>query len=216
MSSRGHNKGDQTPREASAPDVSSDSTIQVLDRAQRGDREALQVLIERAAPAVRRWARGRLPAYARAGADTEDVVQDAVLRILKSIKHVQHRTVGGPQAYLRKSVVNRIRDLIRASKRRGVAVELGEDLPDAMPLPLETAILREGLDRFLVALQGVKPADRQVLIWRLELGYSVDEIAARLGKSKAAAGMTVTRAVARLAKELDVAMPPQRPARTRS
>ena len=63
----------------------------------------------------------------------------------------------------------------------------------------------EQLDRFLEALQRLRPADRQVIVWRVELGYSVDEIAARLGKSTAAAGMSVTRAMARLAKELDLA-----------
>jgi DNA-directed RNA polymerase specialized sigma24 family protein len=54
----------------------------------------------------------------------------------------------------------------------------------------------------LEALQGLSPADRQVIIWRIELGYSVGEIAERLGKSKAAAGMTVSRAVQRLTRIL--------------
>ena len=181
-----------------------DSTVEILARAQRGDRSAALILIERAAPAVRRWARGRLPSSARNDADTEDVVQDAVLRTLKGIKNFQHRTVGGLQAYLRKSVINRIRDLIRSSARRGVAQELGDDLHDSTPSPLEAAILREKLERFLDALQRLKPADRQMIVWRVELGYTVDEIATRLGKSKAAAGMSVTRAMARLAKELNL------------
>jgi RNA polymerase sigma-70 factor (ECF subfamily) len=178
------------------------STLEVLARAQRGDRSAALVLIERAAPAVRRWARGRVPHFARNDADTEDVVQDAVLRTLKSIQRFQHRTVGGLQAYLRQSVMNRIRDLVRASGRRGTVQDLGDDVPDSLPSPLEAAIMHEDLDRFLAALQRLKPADRQVVVWRLELGYSVDEIALKLGKSKAAAGMTVTRAVARLAKAI--------------
>jgi DNA-directed RNA polymerase specialized sigma24 family protein len=43
-----------------------------------------------------------------------------------------------------------------------------------------------------------------VIVWRLELGYTAQEIAARLGKSEAAAAMTVSRAMARLAKELNL------------
>ncbi len=185
-------------------DGSCDSTVEILARAQGGDRSAAMVLIERAAPAVRRWARGRLPESARNDADTEDVVQDAVLRTLKGITNFQHRTVGGLQAYLRTSVINRIRDLIRDRGRRGIPEEFHDDVADSMPSPLETAIMHENLDRFLTALQRLKPADRQVIVWRVELGYSVDEIAARLSKSKAAAGMTVTRAMARLGKELNV------------
>ena len=43
-------------------------------------------------------------------ADTEDVVQDVFVRTLRGVKRFQHRTVGGLQAYLRQSVVNRMRD----------------------------------------------------------------------------------------------------------
>lgn len=183
-------------------DQLSDSTLHVLERAQRGDELAAKILIERALPSVRRWARGRLPRYARSDADTEDVVQDAFLRTLRRIKRFQHRTVGGLQAYLRQAVVNRVRDLIRGSRRRGTADADDSEPRDWKPSPLEAAIMREQLDAFLEALRRLRPADRQVIVWRIELGYTADEIATKLGKSKAAAGMTVTRAMARLAKEM--------------
>jgi RNA polymerase sigma factor (sigma-70 family) len=191
--------------ESSTNSESSISTVHILERAQRGDRAALHALIDRAMPPVRRWARGRLPQYARQDANTEDVVQDAVLGTIKNIKRLRRVTLGGVQAYLRQSVVNRIRDLIRGKKRRGIVIELDENLPDNRLSPLEAAIRRERHDRFLDALRRLSPTDRQVIVWRLELGYSVEEIAPRLGKSNAAAGMTVTRAVARLATQLDLA-----------
>jgi RNA polymerase sigma-70 factor (ECF subfamily) len=185
-------------------DPLSDSTLDVLERAQEGDEMAAKILIERALPPVRRWAHGRLPRYARSDADTEDVVQDAFLRTLRRIKRFQHRTVGGLQAYLRQAVVNRVRDLIRGSKRHGITVGLEPEPHDWMPSPLEAAIMHQQLDRFLEALRRLRPADRQVIVWRIELGYTAEEIAIRLGKSKAAAGMTVTRAMTRLAKELNL------------
>ena len=191
-------------------DSLSDSTLHVLERAQGGDESAAKILIERALPPVRRWAHGRLPRYARGDGDTEDIVQDVFLRTLRRLKRFQHRTVGGLQAYLRQAVVNRVRDLIRGSKRRGTVVGLDPEPHDWMPSPLEAAIMRQQLDRFLEALRRLRPADRQVIVWRIELGYTAEEIATRLGKSKAAAGMTVTRAMTRLAKELnlDAAAPP--------
>jgi RNA polymerase sigma-70 factor (ECF subfamily) len=185
-------------------DQVSDSTLHILQRAQGGDLSAARVLVERALPTVRRWARGRLPRYARSDADTEDIVQDAFLRTLKRIKGFQHRTVGGLQAYLRQAVVNRVRDLIRGSKRRGPAIRVETEPCDWKPSPLEAAIMGEHLDRFLAALRKLRPADRQVIVWRIELGYTAEEIATRLGKSNAAAGMTVTRAMTRLAKELQL------------
>lgn len=184
-----------------------DSTLDVLHRAQQGDERAANVLIERSLPSVRRWAHGRLPHYARSHGDTEDIVQDVFLRTLRRIKKFQHRTVGGLQAYLRQAVVNRIRDLIRGSMRRGIDVPLDLEARDWTPSPLEAAIMREQLDRFLEALRQLRPADRQVIVWRIELGYTTDEIATKLGKSKAAAGMTVTRAMTRLAKEMRIGAP---------
>jgi RNA polymerase sigma-70 factor, ECF subfamily len=176
-----------------------DSTLHVLERAKSGDQSAARILIERALPPLRRWTRGRLPRYARAGLDTEDVVQDAIVKTLKRQPKFTHRTVEGLRAYLRTAVVNRIRDLIRGSQRHGTAVEVDEDLVGGDASPLEQAILRERLDAFLAALQRLRPADRQAIVWRVELGYSMEEIARRLGKSEPAAAMTVSRALARLA-----------------
>jgi RNA polymerase sigma factor (sigma-70 family) len=185
-----------------------DSTIRVLERARAGDRSAAIVLLERATPSVREWARGRIPQSVRNDADTEDVVQDAVLRTIRRITSFQHRTVGGMHAYLRASVINRIRDLVRASGRRGAVETLTDDVRSPMPSALEVAITHETFDRFLDALQHLRPADRQLIVWRLQLGYSVDEIATKLGKSKAAAGMSVTRATVRLGEELKLAARP--------
>lgn len=182
--------------------LSSDSTLHVLKRAQGGDEAAARDLMERAMPSVRRWARGRLPTYARGAADTEDIVQDVFLRTLKNLKQFRHHTVGALHAYLRQSVINRIRDVIRGTRRRAVELDSDAEAPDWRPSPLERAILRERVEHFLDALTRLRPVDRQVVVWRLELGYTPQEIADRLGKSEAAAAMAVSRAMARLAKEL--------------
>lgn len=199
---------DSPPPGAPPPDHSSDSTLYVLERAQQGDESAAMVLLERALPPVKRWAHGRLPGFARGDANTEDLVQDALLRTLRGLQRFQHRTVGGLQAYLRQAVLNRIRDLIRGARRHGVAPDVVAEPRDWKPSPLEAAIMGQQLERFLAALGQLRPSDRQLIIWRIELGYTTEEIAARLGKSKAAAGMSVTRALARLAKELNLDPPP--------
>jgi RNA polymerase sigma factor (sigma-70 family) len=109
---------------------------------------------------------------------------------------------------LRRAVVNRIRDLIRGSNRVGLEPLADVEPRDWKPSPLEAAIMRQQLDGFLAALQRLKPADRQVIVWRIELGYTAEEIAAKLGKSTAAAGMTISRATARLAKEMRLVLDP--------
>lgn len=187
---------------------SGESTLLVLERAKQGDRAAAQTLIERAIPAVKRWARGRVPRHVRAEANTEDVLQDAVVNTLRLVSVAKLRSVSGLQFYLRRSVVNRIRDLIRRTRRRGVPLEPVVEPHDRGPSPLETAIRAERLERFLEGLQRVTPADRQLVVWRIELGYSVAEIAARLGKSIPATGMRVTRALQRLTAAISDSMPP--------
>jgi RNA polymerase sigma-70 factor (ECF subfamily) len=198
--------GDTDGNDATTRAESWDSTIQVLERARAGDRSAARILLERALPPLRRWARGRIPSSGRGPADTEDVIQDAVVQTLKRIDTFEHRNVGALQAFLREVVMNRIRDIARRVQRRGAPLEPSEDLADGEPSPLERAIMRQKMDRFIDALQHLRPADRQAIIWRVELGYSYEEIASRLGKpSTAAARMAVKRALERLASEMGVA-----------
>jgi RNA polymerase sigma factor (sigma-70 family) len=190
-----------------------DSTLDVLDRARRGDTLAARVLIERTLGPLRRWARGRLPFYARAGANTDDVVQDAVLRALGHLDTFEHRTVGGLQAYLRESVRNRIRDEVRRVSRRGVGEELPESLRDGSHSPLEQLILKESSERYVAALRTLRPEDRLAIIYRLEHRHPFDEIARKLGKSSPdAARMAVTRSVRKLAEALGVVAPVRRSA----
>jgi RNA polymerase sigma-70 factor (ECF subfamily) len=201
--------GDDVPERAgSAPAGETDrwdSTFQILVRARTGDRSAARRLIERALPSLRRWTHGRIPPYGRGGEDTDDIVQDAVLQMLRRIETFEHRTVGAVQAYLRETVINRIRDIVRRVKRRGAPLEPPEDLVGDAPSPLELAIMGERFERFVEALQRLRPRDRQAIVWRVELGYSYEEIGRRLGKSNAAAArMTVSRALARLADEMKI------------
>ncbi len=188
---------------ATDDDTQFDSTLDVLERARKGDGSAARILIERTVGPLRRWARGRLPYYARAGANTEDVVQDAVLRALARVDHFEHRSVDGMQKYLRESVRNRIRDEVRRVTRRGVGEELPDSLHDNSYTPLEELILKERSERYLAALRTLKPNDRMAIIFRLEQQLSFEEIAAKLGKSSPdAARMTVTRAVKRLGEAI--------------
>jgi RNA polymerase sigma factor (sigma-70 family) len=194
-------------RKPAEPDADTefDSTLDVLERARGGDGAAARVLIERTVGPLRRWARGRLPYYARAGANTEDVVQDAVLRALARVDHFEHRSVDGMQKYLRESVRNRIRDEVRRVTRRGIGEELPESLHASGYSPLEELILKERSERYLAALRTLKPNDRMAIIFRLEHHHSFEEIARKLGKATPdAARMAVTRAVKRLADAIGI------------
>jgi RNA polymerase sigma-70 factor (ECF subfamily) len=174
-------------------------TLELLQQFRRGDTRARDLLVERSLPQLRKWARGRLPRWARSLADTQDLVQDAVMRALPKLESFDARHPGALQAYLRQAVQNRIYDEVRKVSTRGSGEEPPEEMPDSTPSPLEQAIGRQGFERYEHALQALKPADRDAIIGRFELQQSYEELAIALGRSNAnAARMAVTRALARL------------------
>jgi hypothetical protein len=63
-------------------ELSTLSTLVLLNRASGGDERARNALYSRYLPRLQRWARGRLPHKARGLVDTDDLVQDTLLRTL--------------------------------------------------------------------------------------------------------------------------------------
>ncbi len=178
-------------------------TAELLRRAKAGDAGALAALAARYLPRLRRWASGRLPAYARSLADTTDVVQDTLLRAIEGLDGIEVRGPGGFQAYVRRAVMNRIRDQIRFARRRPGPEGVPEDLVDSAPSPLERAIGADVLARYEEALERLSEDERQLLHLRIELDFDYEEIAAMTGRAtRDAARMAVRRALRKLAEEM--------------
>jgi RNA polymerase sigma factor (sigma-70 family) len=136
--------------------------------------------------------------------DTQDLVQETLVRTMERLDHVEVRGSGGFQAYVRSAILNRIRDQIRWAARRSEPEGMDPDhLESADPSPLDLAIGAELLDRFERALATLSEADQQLLHLRIELDYDYDEIAVMIGRpSGEAARLAVTRALNRLAKAM--------------
>jgi RNA polymerase sigma-70 factor, ECF subfamily len=184
-------------------DVPADATYSLLERAKGGDRDALEVLFARHIPALRRWASGRLPRWVRDVADTQDLVQDSVLQVFKRVEAFEPRGNGALQAYLRQAVMNRIRNEFRSKGRRPSFEDIDEQAPADRTSPLEAAIRQEQLDRYDNALSRLSDQERDLIVARVEVGLTYEEIAEVLGKpSWNAARMATARALLRLADEL--------------
>jgi RNA polymerase sigma-70 factor (ECF subfamily) len=180
-----------------------DSTFQLIDRARQGDQEALERLFTRHLGPLQRWARGRLPKWARDLADTDDLVQDTLLRTFRRIEDFEPRRVGALQAYLRQAVLNRLRDELRRRGRRPEATDLDGLAADGSQSPLEEVIGREAVDRYERALDRLRPEEREAIIARVEMDYTYDELAQALGKpTPEAARKAAQRALVRLAEEM--------------
>jgi len=183
--------------------LSDESTMELVIRARAGDRMAVEALLQRCLPALKRWAHGRLPAAARGAIDTGDLVQDAALHALQRLDVFEPRHVGAMQGYLRQSVINRIRDEVRRITRHPAAVELPEEHPADVTSPLEAVIQTESYERYRQALGLLKPRDREMVVARVEVQWSLAEIAQRFGMRTAdAARMAVSRALRRLSSQM--------------
>jgi len=181
-----------------------DATVDLLGRARAGDGQALDRLFERHIPLLKRWASGRLPRWARQIADTSDLVQETVIATLRNLPSFEVRGDGGLQAYLRQALINRVRNEMRRALLRPPTTEIDSELVHEGASPLEAAIGRQTFDRYETALARLTEDEREAVITRLEFGLSYAEVAEALGKpSPDAARMTVVRALAKLAREME-------------
>jgi len=177
------------------------ASLELIRRAREGDQEALDALFQRYVPPLRRWAGGRLPRWARDVVDTDDMVQDVLLKTFRNIEKFEPRGTGALYAYLRQAMQRRVLDELRRAQRRPAAQELTPAERDRAASPLEEAIGREALERYEKSLKLLNDQEREAVVCRVEMGMDYGQIAETLGKpSRDAARMSVSRALVRLAK----------------
>jgi RNA polymerase sigma-70 factor (ECF subfamily) len=191
------------PTDAAGGDLSACASVDLLELARAGNRDALEVLFDRYAKPLRQWSSGRLPRWARDILDTQDLVQEALLQTFKRIELFRPEREGALQAYLRQAVMNRIRDEFRRARRRQSAGPIPEDMPAEQPSPLEEAIGAEVAQDYEAALLRLRPEERDAIIGRVEMDLTYEELAEALGRPNAnAARSAVVRAIVRLAEEM--------------
>jgi RNA polymerase sigma factor (sigma-70 family) len=173
---------------------------ELLDRARQGDDEARAELARRTFPALTRWARGKLPHYARRNlTDTDDLVQATFLRVLSTLDAFRPHHEGAFFAYLRKVALNLVRDEIRQVYRGFDNGEATTRCASKRPTPLQEAIGHELQHSYEEALDKLATRQREALVMRIEFGLSHQAIADWLGAPSAnAARMIVLRAKVRL------------------
>jgi RNA polymerase sigma-70 factor (ECF subfamily) len=192
------------PDGPSPPPTDDVPSVELIRRAREGDRQAVDILFGRYLPTLRRWATGRLPRWARDYVDTDDMIQDTLIRTFRNVQAFVPRHDGAFGAYLRQALRNRIRDEVRRAQRSPRPVEMRDDHEGRDASPLEQAIGREALERYEEALLRLTEEERELVLARIEMGLSYKALAEAMGKPTAdAARMAVGRALVRLAMEMD-------------
>jgi len=170
---------------------SDDVSSAMIERAQRGDAEALEQLLRLSYPRLRRKATRLLKDPDAA----EDAVQNTVLRLSQNIGQLI-----APAAFwswagttLRREAIQSIR---RSHRTSGTSTSIDTiELQDPAPVPEETIIARDEIARSLRRLPG---DDRRLLDMHYWNELEVKEIAATLGIAVGAVKTRLFRARNRL------------------
>lgn len=181
------------------------TTTQLIRRVYSGDAQAREALYARCLPRLRRWAHGRLPGYARDACDTNDLVQLTLLRTLDRLDAFEAAGAGSLLAYMRRILLNAVKDEIRRTRRRGPSVTLDEaEFEGDGASPVERLVGRQELACYESALARLSRRQQEALVLRIEFGMSFPEIAAETDSTPDAARMLFHRARAQLAIELQI------------
>jgi RNA polymerase sigma-70 factor (ECF subfamily) len=198
------------------PDVQPDSaqTQTLLEQVARGDREALERLLEHHRPGLCAFVAARLDVKLRARLDPSDVVQDAQLEVVRRMDDFLRRRPMPFHLWVRKTTYERLLNLRRDHRvraRRSVDREAAwpdrSSLLVARPLlrgpsPSQQAAARELAERVSRAVAGLAEADREILLMRHAEEMPYEEIACLLDIEPAAARKRYGRALIRLQKVL--------------
>lgn len=165
-------------------------------------------IVEHYVDRLERWTRARVPAHARGRSMVQAIVREAIASAAGETRSVSC-TTGTHAALLvdiRARLQRRIAGAFPSDPRPAVdpfAFAAAADSPSpSRPAP-PPSLAAELIHRYEDGLNRLSDADRQAIVLRLELGFPWIDVCELLGKrTPAAAQMTVSRALVRLAREI--------------
>ena len=149
--------------------ISADDDAALVGRARAGDPDAYAVLVRRHAPMAMRTA-----ALLGAGANTEDVVQEALVKAYRSLGRFRDDRPFRP--WLLRIVANEAHNAHRSSVRRTAREQRERTLPPELLDPAGEVVHREAKEQLLAAVGALPDKLRTVVTCRylLELGRGRD------------------------------------------
>lgn len=169
-----------------------------VTRARAGDWDAYEVLVARYTTPAHRTA-----VLLGAGADADDVVQEAFVKAHRQIS--RYRGESGFRPWLLAIVANETRNLHRSRRRRdGLVLRAAarEDSEPTCPDPAESAMAAERRQRLVDLIRLLDTPEREVLVCRYLLDLSEAETAITLGVPKGTVKSRTARALTKLRNRL--------------
>ncbi len=180
-----------TPQEA--------ELTKLATRAAAGDSGVVDELIARIRPMVVRYCRARL-GQTRSGAYTtaDDVAQEVCLAVLDALP--RFRDVGRPfAAFVFGIAAHKVTDAHRkASRDLAEPVEILPEHTDPTDGPEPRALARDTARQLAAVMDRLPATHREIILMRVAVGLSAEEVGEILGMSAGAVRVTQHRALNRL------------------
>ncbi|MEW6336117.1 MAG: RNA polymerase sigma factor [Acidobacteriota bacterium] len=182
-----------------------------MDRARAGDRQAAEALLVRHELLIHRTCRQLLPA----GEDVEGAVQETFLRALRGLPgFTGASSVAGWMAAI---AVNLCRDRLRRHRLVPFQPLESDDegepggpvavVPASDPGPERVAMARQAVERVRREVEALPDRQREAFVLRFHAGMDLDGIAAALGIDVGTVKTHLHRAVRRVRRVAEEAMP---------
>ena len=189
-------------------------TQSLVTLAKEGDKLAIEQLCRIYGERVRRIIRLRIDRKLRSKLDSVDVVQDALILAMGGLKDFTYKNEGDFLRWLSKIAENKLHDILdkfyteKRDIRREIPFKKVENNTEENSFiasePLDTTtpsvllFRKEQLDRLERAIDDLKPDYREIIYLSRIERLSNAEIAEKLGKSKGAVAMLLSRALVAL------------------
>ncbi|MDX8034870.1 RNA polymerase sigma factor ShbA [Lentzea sp. BCCO 10_0856] len=171
---------------------------ELLERATKGDRAAVQLVLTFVRPVVVRYCRARLGWINRAYGSADDVTQEVCLAVVKALP--TYRDEGRPfLAFVYGIASHKVSDAMRLSSRHHA--EPVAQVPDGASAEVapEDRVLRQELaERLSLLMEQLPGPKREILLLRVVLGLSAQETAEIIGCTPGAVRVAQHRALSTL------------------
>ncbi|MEW2383516.1 RNA polymerase sigma factor ShbA [Micromonospora sp. NPDC047707] len=172
---------------------------ELVRRAARRDSAAVAALLAGLRPGLVRYCRARLGRIGGAYTTADDVAQEICLAVLRALPN--YRDQGRPfSAFVYAIAAHKVADAHRAAVRAATvtADDAPPEHPDADPGPEQRAVATDLARRLSELLDRLPEMQREIVLLRVAVGLSADEVGTIVGMTAAAVRMAQSRALARL------------------
>ncbi|HCT77850.1 MAG TPA: RNA polymerase sigma factor ShbA [Micromonosporaceae bacterium] len=174
------------------------SEAELVDRAVRGESEATAALLTSVQPGVVRYCRARLGRIGGAYTTADDISQEVCIALLKALP--RYRQQGVPfSAFVYGIAARKVTDAQRAAMRLATPTpDPAFDRPDTDPGPEQRAVAADQARLLGQLLQHLPDTQREIVVLRVAVGLSADEVGHTLNMTSVAVRVAQSRALARL------------------